>query len=137
MLPRARAHVHDPVGVAHDVELVLHHEDGVALRLEAVERAEQRLGVARMQACRRLVEHVDHAEQIAVHLGAEAEALELAGAEGGSAALEGEIAQAEIQEHLQAGHDVTRDATCDQFFLRMFLPTLRPCAPASLRPQYP
>ena len=49
--------------------------------LEPVERAEERLGVARVEAGRRLVQHVDHAEQIAVHLGAEPEALELARAE--------------------------------------------------------
>jgi hypothetical protein len=78
VLPRVRAHIHDPVGVLHHIQLVLHHEDRVALRLEPVEGAEQRFGVARVEAGRRLVQHVHHAEQIAVHLRAEPETLELA-----------------------------------------------------------
>ena len=72
------ADVHDPVRTAHDVELVLHHEQRVASRLELVERGEQRLGVRRMQPRRRLVEHVHHAEQVGAYLRGQAKALELA-----------------------------------------------------------
>ena len=106
MLPRVRPHVHDPVRMAHDVQLVLHHEDRVALRLQPVERAEQALGVLRVQAGGRLVQHVHHAEQVAVHLGAEPEALELAGGERGRAALERDVAEAEVEQHGEPGLEV-------------------------------
>ena len=110
MLPRVRPNVHDPVGVAHDVQLMLDHEDGVPRCLEPVERAEERLGVDRMETGRRLVQHVHDAEQVAVHLGAEPEALELARGEGRRAALEREVAEPQVQQHLEPLLDVPREA---------------------------
>src|SRR5688572_7390402 len=47
--------IDNPVGAADDIELVLDDEQRVALRLQAIERREQRFGVCRMQTGRRLV----------------------------------------------------------------------------------
>ena len=79
LFARARTDVDDPVGAAHDVELVLDDKERVAGALERIERAEEGLGVGRMQAGGGLVEDVDDSEEIGVQLGGEAEALQLAG----------------------------------------------------------
>jgi hypothetical protein len=57
-----------------------------------------------------LVEHVDDAEEIGADLGGEAEPLELAGREGGCAALEREVAETEIEQRGEARDHVLRDA---------------------------
>ena len=62
-----------------------------------------------MQAGRRLVEHVDHAEQIRAHLRREAQPLQLAGRERGRAALEREIAEPEVEQHVQPRDEIFGD----------------------------
>ena len=99
VLAGGRADVDDPVGVPDDVELVLDDEERIAGRLQPVERAQQRLGVGRMQAGRRLVEHVDDAEQVRAHLRRQPQPLQLAGRQRRRAALEREVAEAEIEQH--------------------------------------
>ncbi len=81
LLAGARADVDDPVGATHDVEVVLDDEERVARPLERVEDAEQRLGVGGVQTRRRLVEHVDDAEEPRAQLGRDAQALRLTGGE--------------------------------------------------------
>ena len=111
MLAGGGADVDDPVGVPHHVELVLDDEQRVAGRLQAVERAQQRLGVGRMQAGRRLVEDVDHAEQVRADLRRQAQPLQLAGRQRRRAALERQIAEAEIEQHRRGARDrSSRDA---------------------------
>ena len=53
------AHVDDPVGRLHDVEVVLDHDHRVAQGGEAVEDFEELADVVEMQARRRLVEDVE------------------------------------------------------------------------------
>ncbi len=95
----ARADVHQPVGAADDVHVVFHHEHGVAGGLELVQDRQQRLGVGRVQAGGGLVQHVDHAEQPGAELGGDPEPLHLAGGEGGCGPAQGQVAQAEVQQH--------------------------------------
>ena len=56
-----------------------------------------------MQSGRRLVEHVDDAEQIGADLRGQPQPLQLAGRERRRAAFEREVTQAEIEEHVEAG----------------------------------
>jgi len=63
VLPRARTDVHDPVGRADGLLVVLHDEDGVADVAHADERADEPRVVALVQADRRLVEDVEDAHQ--------------------------------------------------------------------------
>ena len=74
-----RTHVHDPIGVPHQAKIVLDHEQRVTRPFQLIESRDERLGVGRMQAGRRLVEHVDHAEEIRANLGRETQSLQLAG----------------------------------------------------------
>ncbi len=107
--PRAGAEVDEPVGVADHVELVLDHEQRVARRLEPVERAQQRLGVGGVQPGRGLVEHVHHPEQVGVDLRGEAQPLQLAGRQRGRAALDREVAQAEVEQHREPRQQLVHD----------------------------
>ena len=60
----AGAEVDDRVGLAHDVGVVLDDDDGVAARDQLLEHADEPVRVARVQAHRRLVEHVERAGQV-------------------------------------------------------------------------
>src|SRR6478609_12076739 len=60
--------VDDPVRVPHDVEFVLDDEKRVAGRLQALQGAQQSLGVRRMQAGGRLVQNVHDPELVGPYL---------------------------------------------------------------------
>ncbi|MNM86211.1 hypothetical protein D3C81_983560 [compost metagenome] len=64
MFTGGRPNIHQPVGAAHGVEVVLHHINRVAGLFQALQGFEQGFAVGRMQAGRGLVEHIDHAEQL-------------------------------------------------------------------------
>ena len=78
-LPCRGPDIDDPVRAPDDVHVVLDHEDGVASVLQGLEDGEERLDIGRVQACRRFVEHVDHAEQAGTELCRDAQALHLTG----------------------------------------------------------
>ena len=108
-LPGAGADVDDPVGPAYDVQVVLDDEQRVARGLEPVQHVEQRLRVGRVQAGGRLVEHVDDAEQARAQLGRDPQPLRLAGGQRRRAAPEAEVAEAEVEQHLDARDQVGAD----------------------------
>ena len=68
MLAGARADVDDVVGHPDRVLVVLDDEHGVAEVAQAVERVDEAAVVALVQADRRLVEHVEHADQAGADL---------------------------------------------------------------------
>ena len=71
----AGADVDDVVGAADGVFVVFDHDQGVALVAQLVQRVQQDLVVARVQAYGRLVEHIAHALQVAAKLRGQANAL--------------------------------------------------------------
>src|SRR5690348_12082885 len=79
LLAGVRTDVADPVRAANDIDLMLHDEDRIARRLQAVERPEHGLRVLPLQAGRWVREHVQNSEVIWMHLGREPQALQLAG----------------------------------------------------------
>ena len=64
VLARARPHVDELVGRAHHLLVVLDHEHGVAEVAQPLERADQLAVVALVEADRRLVEDVEHADEL-------------------------------------------------------------------------
>src|SRR5687767_947504 len=62
-----------------------------------------------MQPRTGFVKDIDHAEQVGADLRREAEALELAGGEGGGGALEGQVAEAEVEQGGESGLEVLGD----------------------------
>ena len=87
-LARAGAKVHDHIGLAHSLFVVLDDDDGVADVAQALEGVQQPLVVAMVQANGRLVENVQHADQAGADLRGEADALGLAAGQGVRAAVE-------------------------------------------------
>ena len=77
-LARAGADVDDPVGAAHHVHVVLDHEQRIACSPKPIQHVEQRFGVGGMQAGRRLVQHVEHAEQARAQLRGQPQPLQFA-----------------------------------------------------------
>ena len=76
----AGAHVDDIIGVADRVLVMLDDEHGVAEIAQALERDEQAVVVALVEADRGLVEDVEHAREAGADLAGEADALALAAA---------------------------------------------------------
>ena len=75
---RAGADVHDIIGGAHGVLVVLDDQNGVAEVAELTERGEELVVVALVQADRRLVEDVENAHQARTDLRGKADALAFA-----------------------------------------------------------
>ena len=71
----AGAHVDHIIGVADRILVMLDDEHGVAEIAQPVERDQQPLIVALVEADARLVEHVEHARQARADLAGEADAL--------------------------------------------------------------
>jgi hypothetical protein len=122
---RGRADVHDPVGVADDVQLVLDDEQGVAAGLQLVEGPEQGLGVGRVQPGGRLVQHVHHPEQVRPHLSGQPQPLQLAGGQGGRTAVEGQVPEPKVEQDAQPGDQVAGDPAGDLDLLRVLVVALR------------
>jgi len=96
----ARPDVDDPVGATDDLHVVLDDEHAVAPGAEGLEHLDQRLGVGRVQARARLVEHVDDAEEPRAQLRRDPQPLHLARRERRRRAVEAEVAEPEAGEHL-------------------------------------
>ena len=110
---RAGAKVDDVVGARHCVVVVLDHDHRVAARAELLERAEQLPVVARVQADRRLVEHVQHSAQVRAKLRGQADALGFAAAERGHRAAKLQIIEANLAQKIQTRGDLRQDVTGD------------------------
>ena len=65
------------IGGADAIFVVLDHENGVADRLQPLERADQAGVIALMQTDCRLIQHITHANQPRTHLRGQADALQL------------------------------------------------------------
>ena len=88
VLPRARPDVDDVVGDADRLLVVLDDDHGVAEVAQPHQRVDEALVVALVQADRRLVEHVEHADEPAADLRREPDALRLAAGERARRAVE-------------------------------------------------
>ena len=105
---RAGPKVDQPIGTAHDRLVVLDDQDRVAAALQVLQGLDQALVVAGMQPDRRLVEHVAYADQPRAQPAGQADALQLAAAEGFGGAVEREIAQPDLAEEIEPGKDLAR-----------------------------
>ena len=102
----ARTEVDDPVGGLDRLLVVLDDEHGVAEIAQAVQRLDQALVVALVQADRRLVEHVQHARELAAELRREPDALRLAARQRRGGAVEREVVEADVEQERQARLDL-------------------------------
>ena len=109
----ARAHVDHIIGVADRILVMLDDEHGVAEIAQPLERDQQPLIVALVEADRRLVEHVEHARQARADLAGEADALALAAGKRARGAVEVEIIEADIVEEAEPLVDLLEDGAGD------------------------
>ena len=111
--PRAGAEVDEVVGRLDDLAVVLDQDQGVAQVAEVPQGAEQPAVVARVQADRRLVEHVDHARQPAADLAGQADALALAAGERRRAAAQAQVIEADVHQERQPVADLAHQVAGD------------------------
>ena len=86
-LSRPDSKVDDQIGFAHSLFVVLYDDNGIAYVAESLERLEQALVVAIVEADGGFVEHVHDANQSRTYLRGEADALGFAPREGMCAAI--------------------------------------------------
>ncbi len=95
----------DVIRHADRVFVVLDHDDRIAEIAQSGQRAEQSLVVALVQADRRLVEHVHHADEAGADLRGEADALRLAAGERIGLAVEREVVEADVDQEAAAARE--------------------------------
>ena len=114
VLAGARADVDHVVGSPDRVLVVFDDDHRVAQAAQALEGFDQPVVVALVQADRRLVEHVQHADQAGADLAGQADALGLATRQGGGATVQVEVVEAHVDQKAQAGVDLLQHALGDQ-----------------------
>jgi hypothetical protein len=77
-------------------------EDGVAGIAQSREELQQSSHVARVEADRRLIQHVKRVDQLRAQGVREADALRLAAGEGARRAVEGQVVQSDVAQELDA-----------------------------------
>ena len=92
------AHLHDPVGLRKHLCVVVDEQDGIAVRHKIVHDGGQPHDVGRVQADRRLVEHIQHAGRAVAHRPRQLHALALTGRERGGGAVQRKIAKPQIDQ---------------------------------------
>ena len=110
---RSGAEVDYMRGSAYGVFVVFDHHQRVAARFEFLQRVEEYLIVARMQADGRLVEYVAHAAQIGAELRRKTDALRFTARERGRGAVECEVREADFAKKLQARFELGEYVACD------------------------
>ena len=113
VLAGAGTEVHQVVGRPHRALVVLDDDHGVAEVAQPLERADQALVVALVQADRRLVQDVEHAHQRRADLRGQPDALRLASRQRRGRPLERQIAHADVVEEAQPLVDLAQDQPGD------------------------
>ena len=113
VLAGAGADVDDVVGDRDRVLVVLDDDHGVAEVAQPDQRLDEAVVVALVQADRRLVEHVQHADQAGADLDGQPDALRLAAGERGRRPFEREVVEADVEQELQPVVDLLDDALGD------------------------
>jgi hypothetical protein len=111
--------VDDAVGAPHEFVVMLDHEERVALGAQGLERGDEPVVVAGVQADGRLVEDVEHAGEIGAELRRQPDALGLAAGEGLGRPVEGQVTEADVVEEFQALLNLRQKVLRDQSSARV------------------
>jgi hypothetical protein len=98
---RAGAEIENAVGGAHDLGIVLDHQDRVSQIAQVVQDLDEPVRVAAVQADGRLVEHVERADQPRSERGGELNALRFAARERRGEPVERQVFQADVVQKAQ------------------------------------
>ena len=99
--PGPRAEVEQSIGAGDYVPIMFHQQQRVTQIAQSRQRLHQALRVARVEADRRLVEHVQHAGEPAANLAGQPDALRLAAGERRRGTMQREVVQAHVDQELQ------------------------------------
>jgi hypothetical protein len=110
---RAGAHVDHVVGGVDHVLVVLDHDHAVADVAQVLQRADEPVVVALVQADAGLVEHVHHAREARADLRGQADALRLAARERLGAAVQAQVVEAHVVQEFQAQADLAHHLVGD------------------------
>ena len=103
VLPRARTDVDRPVGGPDGVLVVLDDDQRVAHVAQPGQRLDQPAVVPLVQPDRRLVEHVEHADQPGPDLGGQPDPLRLAAGQRARGAVQRQVVQPDVEQEPQPG----------------------------------
>ena len=109
----AGAEIDHGIGCFDGVGIVLDDEHGVAQVAKRFEDVDQALGVARMQADRRLIENVERADEMRTERRGELDALRFAAGKRGGQTVERQVIEADFVEKLQARADFVQNFVGD------------------------
>ena len=113
-LARARAQIQDVVGGADRLLVVLDHQHGVAEIAQPAQRVEQAAVVALVQADRRLVEDVEHADQARADLGRQANALAFPARQRAGGPIQRQVVEADVHQEPEPLADLLEDPPRDR-----------------------
>jgi len=118
VLARPRPEVDQPVGGAHRLLVVFHDQDGVAQVAHPLQGGDEPGVVALMQADARLVQHVEHAHELAADLRRQPDALRLAAAQRARRALQRQVVKADVDHEAQPLANLLQDRLGDHLLAR-------------------
>ena len=114
MLAGTRTDVDDPVGFANGLLVVLDDQHRVAEVAQSQQRVDEPAVVALVQTDRRLVEHVQRADQTGSDLAGQPDALRLAAGQRRRVSGQAEVVEADVEQEAEAGVDLFRHPLGDQ-----------------------
>ena len=118
VLARRGTDVDDPVGVGDGVEIVLDDDQRVAEIPQPDQRVDQPPVVALVQADRRLVEHVQHADEPGADLGGEPNALRLTAGQRGRGPRQRQVVQPDVEQEAEPRLDLLEHLARDGLLAR-------------------
>ena len=114
VLASTRAHIDHVVRGANRILVMLNHDHGVANVTQALQRGDQALVIALVQANRRLVQNVEHAHKTGSDLRRQTDALGFAARKRGRSTVERQVIETHVHQKAQALHDFFHDAAANE-----------------------
>ena len=118
MHTRPRPQIHDIIGRADRILVMLDHDHRIAQIAQPLQRRQQHVVVALMEANARLIEHVKHARQPAANLAGKADTLRFAARQRAAGAIQIEVIQPDIIQKAQPLVDFLQDGAGNLTLLR-------------------
>ena len=116
MLPGGGPDIDNPVGVGDGVLVMLDNDQRVAQIPEPREGFNQTPVIALMQPDRRLIEHIEHADETGADLGGQPDALRLTAGERSGGPGQREVVQADVEQEAQPGLHLLKYLPGDRLF---------------------
>ena len=97
----AGPHVHDVIGGAHHIRVVLDDQNRIPQIAQAAEKGYQPLCILRMQSCCGLIQNIDHAGQLRSQDCGKLQPLQLSAGQGGNCPAAGQVSKSKPADALQ------------------------------------